>query len=142
MLEALSREQLQARKEKAVRFVRDVKGDPERAAEIEDESLEDYAARRKIEILNPHGGTMSRVRVANPGAAADMPSRLELTRRIRELEDENDELQDRLDQVADLAEAPEDDEGETADGLKDTLNEILDVAAPGEIEDKGEPGEE
>ena len=30
--------------------MRDVLDDPERAEEIEDESLEDYAARRKIEI--------------------------------------------------------------------------------------------
>lgn len=49
----LTREQLRSRKDKAVRFVEDVKGDPERAAEIEAESLEDYAERRKIELLNP-----------------------------------------------------------------------------------------
>jgi len=43
----LTREQLGSRKEKAVRFTRDVLGDPEPAEEVADESLEDYAARRK-----------------------------------------------------------------------------------------------
>jgi len=53
----LTREQLQGRKEKAERFVRDVLGGPDRAAEIADESLEDYAARRKIKIVeNPRQG--------------------------------------------------------------------------------------
>ena len=50
MMKALTRHQLQARKEKAVRFIRDVLDDPDRADEIEDESLEEYAERRKIQI--------------------------------------------------------------------------------------------
>lgn len=49
----LTREQLQARKEKAVRFTRDILEDPERAAEIADEDLDDYAARRRIRFTNP-----------------------------------------------------------------------------------------
>ena len=52
MPKALTRDQVEARKEKAVRFTRDVLDDPDRADEIEDESLEDYAARRKIKIIN------------------------------------------------------------------------------------------
>ena len=52
-MKPLTREQVQARKDKAVRFVRDVLDDPERADEIEDESLEDYAERRKFQIVNP-----------------------------------------------------------------------------------------
>ena len=52
-MKELTRDQLQARKEKAVRFVRDVLADPNRADEIADESLEDYAQRRKIQITNP-----------------------------------------------------------------------------------------
>ena len=43
LLKSLTREQLQSRKEQAVRFTRDVPGDPDRAEEIADESLEDYA---------------------------------------------------------------------------------------------------
>ena len=45
-MKTLTRKQLESRKAKAVRFTRDVLGDPERAAEIEDESLESYAERR------------------------------------------------------------------------------------------------
>jgi hypothetical protein len=37
-----TRDQLQFRNEKAVRFVRDVLGDPDTAQEIAEESLEDY----------------------------------------------------------------------------------------------------
>ena len=39
----LTRAQLKSRKAKAVRFTRDVLGDPARADEIEAENLEDYA---------------------------------------------------------------------------------------------------
>jgi hypothetical protein len=42
-MKQLTRAQLQGRKEKAVRFTRDILGDPARADEIEAESLEDYA---------------------------------------------------------------------------------------------------
>jgi hypothetical protein len=52
-MKSLTREQLQARKEQAVRFTRDVLGDSERAEEIADESLEDYAERRRIQRVLP-----------------------------------------------------------------------------------------
>ena len=62
VVKALTPDQLESRKEKAVRFARDVLGDPDRADEIGDESLEDYAARRKIEIVdNPHLQRLRRV---------------------------------------------------------------------------------
>jgi hypothetical protein len=51
-VKALTRDQLQSRKEQAVRFTRDVLGDPERADEIAEEGIEDYAQRRKIQIIN------------------------------------------------------------------------------------------
>ena len=95
----LTRKQLESRKEKAARFVRDVLGDPERADEIESESLEDYAERRKIKIVgNPRG--------------EDMATKDDLLERIQELEEENDDLQDQLDQIADIA--TPDDDGETS----------------------------
>ena len=107
VVKALTPEQLQARKEKAVRFVRDVLQDPDRADEIEDESLEDYAARRRIQILNPTRGRT-------------MPTKQELLDQIRELEDENSELQDQLDAVADIvAPADEDEEDEGEDATED-----------------------
>lgn len=53
MSQALTRKQLRSRKDKAVRFVQDVLDDPDRAEEIEDESLHRYAERCKIELQNP-----------------------------------------------------------------------------------------
>ena len=44
-MRGLTREQLEARKEKAVRFLENVLHDPKRADEIREESLEDYQNR-------------------------------------------------------------------------------------------------
>lgn len=79
-----------------MRFVRNVLEDPERADEIADESLEHYAERRKIQIVNPRSERMA--------------SNEQLKQRIRELEEENDDLQDQLDQIADIAAPIEDDD--------------------------------
>ncbi|MBZ5644559.1 MAG: hypothetical protein LAO19_17525 [Acidobacteriia bacterium] len=149
-MKTLTRNQLAGRKEKAVRFVSDVLDDPERADEIADESLEDYAERRKIQILkNPHGGNMPRVRLMNPPRISNsrrqtlqpnpQSGRGELLARIRELQQENDELQGKLDKVADLAEAPEGDCDESQNELVDKLNHIIDVVAP-EDEDEDDEG--
>ena len=100
-MKTLTREQLQGRKEKAVRFTRDIRDDPDRAAEIEDESLDEYAERRHITLSNPKG-----VRIM----AAE--SRRDLLRQIKELKSENEDLQDRLDGIADLV-APDEDEDDT-----------------------------
>lgn len=95
-MKTLTRKQLEGRKEKAVRFVRDVLEDPERADEIADESLEHYAERRKIQMVNPRRERMA--------------TKEELKDRIRELEEENDDLQDQLDKIADIAAPIEDDD--------------------------------
>jgi ribosomal protein L29 len=87
-VKALTRAQLESRKEKAVRFTRDVLGDPDRAEEIADENLEDYAARRKIQLTNP-----SKRRNA---IMARTKSKAELEAEIDDLKDENAELQDQL----------------------------------------------
>jgi hypothetical protein len=142
----LTLKQLESRKEKAVRFVRDVLSDPDRADEIADESLDDYAERRKIQILqNPNGGNMPRVRLINPPRVSNprrqamqanpKSGRGELLARIRELQQENDELQDKLDKIADLAAAPEHDCDESHDDLVDKLNDIIDVVAPEDEDD-------
>ena len=102
----LTRAQLESRKEKAVRFTRDVLDDPDRADEIADESLEDYAQRRKIQITNP-----SRRRNA---IMARTKSKAELEAEIDDLKDENAELQDQLDTIADIV-APADDDGDDDD---------------------------
>lgn len=100
----LTRDQVKARKEKAIRFVGDVLDDSDRADEIEDESIEDYAARRRIKLLNPKGERFMAQRTQ---------TRQELQERIRELEEENETLQEQLDNIADIvAPAEEEEEGE------------------------------
>jgi hypothetical protein len=147
------------RKEKAARFVRTVLGDPDRAAEIEEESLDDYASRRKIQLLNPEGEkAMPKIKVWNPSAITrpnqapgkvltnaggtatqeEPPALAALRQQNEELQRQNDDLQDQLDRIADLAgcDDPKCQEGE--DQLLETLNDILDIAAAGDIEDDDE----
>ena len=105
-MKTLTRKQLEARKAQAVRFVRDVLDDDDKADDIEDESLEDYAEHRHIKITNPKGAT----RMA-------APTRQELLDRIEELETENEDLQSRLDEISDIIgnnddEDEDDDQGE------------------------------
>jgi hypothetical protein len=83
-----ARKQLEARKAQAIRFVRDVLGEDDKADDIEDESLEDYAEHRHINTANPKGVTQ---------IAA--PTRQELLDRIEELETKNANLQLRLDEI-------------------------------------------
>lgn len=102
-MKRLTRKQVQGRKEKAVRFVEDLLGDPDRADEIADESLEHYAARRRIEIINPKGRKL-------------MATKQQLEHQIRDLEDENQDLQERLDEILDIV-APEEEEEEEGEEL-------------------------
>ena len=107
----LSREQIEARKEKAARFVRDVLDDPDRADEIADESLEDYAERRKFEITNPT-------------RRADMPRKsiedyrdevADLKAQLADVEEENEALQEQLDSISEILSPEEDEDGDDGD---------------------------
>jgi hypothetical protein len=71
-VKTLTPKQLEARKEKAVRFVRDVLENDDRASEIEDESLEDYAERRRLEITNPRRRRTHMPRVSTGPTKADL----------------------------------------------------------------------
>lgn len=108
-------DQIVAMKEKAARFVRDVVGDPARADEFEAMSPEEYAAGKRIEIKNPASGsnkrTTRRLQMARP-------TYKDLKDRIDELEDENQDLNDKLDSVLDIV-AGEDDDGQDDDGQDD-----------------------
>ena len=102
----LTREQAQARKDAAVRFVDNVLDDPERSDEIEDESLEDYAERRKIQLINPRRSTAM--------SNADPRTKDELLDEIDQLQQENQDLQDQLDAIADIV-SPQEEEDEDQD---------------------------
>ncbi len=113
-MKQLTREQIQGRKDKAVRFAETVLGDPERAQEIREESLEDYAARRRFAIANPRRrGTMARKTVKDyRSEVADLKDQ------IADLEEENEALQDQLDQVAEIV-TPEDEDGDEEEDEED-----------------------
>ena len=102
-----------AMKAKAVRFVRDVLEDDDRADEIEDETPEEYAERKGIRIVeNPSDGQLRFER------STTMPTKEELEERVAELEEENATLNDKLDSILTIAGCEpelEDDDGEQED---------------------------
>jgi hypothetical protein len=122
-MKALTRDQVQSRKDQAVRFTRDVLDDSDRADEIEDESLEDYAERRKFTITNPPNKRRTHM--------ADGKTKAELEAQIDDLEAENQDLQDQLDAIADIAgggdqdddDSDDDDADDTDDGDGDDLRD-------------------
>jgi hypothetical protein len=117
MPKTLTRERLQARKDQAVRFTRDVVGDPDRAAEIQDESLEDYAQRRGIQLSNPWS---RRTAMATRKTIADYRAELkDLRDQVSDLEEENESLQGQLDRVAEIVGGEEEEEEEEEDEAED-----------------------
>ena len=72
-------DQVEARKEKAVRFLRDVVGDDDRADEVEDESVEDYADRKGLVIKNPQRRTTD---MANGDTKADLQDAIDQATQI------------------------------------------------------------
>jgi hypothetical protein len=106
-VKSLTRDQLEGRKAQAVRFTRDVVGDPDRADEIAAESLDDYAERRKIALIN----SFKRRNAVMPKTTQ---TKADLEAQIADLQDENQDLQDQLDAIADIV-APADDDVDDAD---------------------------
>jgi hypothetical protein len=105
----LTREQAQSHKDAAVLFVDNVLGDSDRADEIENEDLEDYAARRKIQLLNSRGKSM-------PGSnGGNGRTKHDLLGEIDDLQQENQDLRDQLDAIADIVAPPEEEEEEGDD---------------------------
>lgn len=102
-MKTLTRKQLESRKAQAVRFARDVRADDELADQIEEESLEEYAEKRHIKLSNPKGVRTMPVR-----------TRRELLDRIQELEEQNEELQEKVDSIAEIVgeEEEEEEQGE------------------------------
>ena len=94
-------------KDKAVRFLQDVVGDPERAGDFAAMTPDEYADHKRIKIENPSSGPIER---RNDYMAKSNLTKAELEDRVSELEDENQDLQDRLDSISDII-TPEDSAG-------------------------------
>jgi hypothetical protein len=136
-MKTLPRKQIEGRKRKAERFLRDVLDDPKRAVEMQVRASKSMRKGRKIQIAeNPHGENVPKIRVFNPNRLFNpqqqrkqnpQAGRSDLLARIRELQEENDKLRDALDKVGELASAPEDGTDEDTDQLVDKLNGIIDT---------------
>ena len=85
-----------------MRFVDNALGDSDWASDIEDEDLEDWAARKKIELIN----SRRNVAMAN-GNGGNGRTKQDLLDEIDDLQQENQDLQDQLDEVADIVAPPE-----------------------------------
>lgn len=138
-------QQATARKDQAERFVRDVLEDDDRADEIAETSVEDYAAERGKELAaNPkRRGRFMQKKVStqqqqqavrdNPVAKAlQTTTRMaeeqgDLYKRIRELETDNASLQDRIDQITDIVKCDDPD-----CSPEDHLEDIADIVANGD----------
>ena len=72
--------------------------DPDKAADIESEDLDDWIERKGITLINPGKRSLE---VANANMSKD-----ELLDYIDELESENSDLQDALDSIADIVALP------------------------------------
>jgi hypothetical protein len=112
----LTQEQAESRKQRAVRFVRDVLGDPNRADEIEDESLESYAERRGFRIVNPVSRGRTTVMASNK-------TKKEIEAEIGDLQEELDTVYSKLDDIAGIASGEEDEDDDSDD---DSEEEELD----------------
>jgi hypothetical protein len=115
-VKSLTREQARSRKDKAVRFVRDVLDDPERADEIEDEDLEDYAERRKIQLTNQRRNA---VMAKGGNGGYDPRTKQDLLDEVDDLQHENQDLQDQLDAIQDILTPADEEEDDDGDGDDD-----------------------
>ena len=103
-MKALRREQVEKRKEKAVRFARDVREDDELADEIENETLEEYAEHRHIRLLNP-GPCALPDRILRerrkPNMRRNPPKVAELEEQIDSLQETVDDAYERVQEALD-----------------------------------------
>ena len=100
-------------KQRASRFVRDVKGDDDRADEIEDESLDEWLEESGRRIENP----LTQKRRNN--MATSTQTKADLLEENEALREENEALNNRLNQIFDIAAEPEDDDDEVEEDSDD-----------------------
>jgi hypothetical protein len=99
---SLTADQVQAKQDKAVQFLRDVVGDDNKADDFENMSLDEYAEHKGITITNPRRGK----NMANGSS----PTKQDLQDQIDELQEENQDLRDQLDAIADIVTPSDEDD--------------------------------
>ena len=98
-------DQVVAMQAKAVRFMNDVVGDPHHADKIESLGPEEYAERKGVRIENPKSR-----RIGAEPMATRRPSRTELEERVEELEQENETLSEKIENILNIASEDDSDE--------------------------------
>ena len=100
-----------AKKDKAVRFLSDVVRDDDKADDFDHMSVEEYADKKHIQIVNPRSDSV----MANGNGR----TKQDLLDEIDDLTQENQDLQDQLDAISDIIAGPdegdEDDDGDHDD---------------------------
>ena len=110
---ALTRDQVQAKKDQAERLVRNVLNDPDRADELSEEDLESYAERKKVTLLNPNERRVT----------YRMPRNVSTEKALQE---EIDDQQDTIDQAIEILEDAYTPEATRAE-LVEAVSQAIDV---------------
>jgi hypothetical protein len=119
----LTRDQAESRKAAAVRFSENVLDDPDRAADIEAEDLDDWIERKKITLIeNPQKRSNRKMANGNGGTEQDLLDRIDA------LEQENSDLQDQIDAVADIINGDDGDDDDNGGDDDDDDNTVDDDA--------------
>jgi hypothetical protein len=95
-------DQVQAKKDKAVQFLRDVVGNDDKANEFDDMDVDEYAQRKDIQIVNPRRNRRMANGTWDP-------------RTKQELLDEIDDLQSQIDAINDIVNPPDDEDDDDGD---------------------------
>ncbi len=110
MMKTRTRKQTETAKLRAENFVRNVKGDADRADEIANETVEDYAGRKRIQIENPSPQqTLRRVEIM----ATATQTKQELQDELEAAYTRIDELESHIAAGVDLL--PDEDDDDTED---------------------------
>ena len=96
-------DQAEAKRQKAVRFLRDVVGDDERAEKFDGMDTETYAVHKGLTLINP-----------SPKRSHTM-TKLQLEKEVRALRAENEELAEQLDSIAAIVAPDDEDDDEDFD---------------------------
>jgi len=102
-------EQVAAKKDKAEQFLRDVKGDDDRADDYGGMSIEDHATKKHIKIVNTGRSE------GMPDSDPQTMTKSELLDYVADLESENSDLQDMLDSISDIVAGPSDTDSDDDD---------------------------
>jgi hypothetical protein len=98
----MTRDEVERMQAKAVRFLRDVTDDPDKADEFEDMSTDEYAEHKAVNIVEGNPALVP----LHLGRRPDV-TKQDMEDRIAELEEENEDLQSRLDSISDIVQPAE-----------------------------------